>query len=199
MSRQIITAFISVQVVGLILNHGAIDEIVERQLAMGGKKKGKKGEPVMKRCQHCDTLNYAAARNCVECGEAFPIDTLPRIQQEAARLAILSSERSEAESYWFDVTAVEYRIHQKLGKPDSLRVDYYVDMTKRFSEWICFDHKGKAARRARQWIATRCLGNTEGITTSQAYEWAINKWLVSPSKIKVQQTGKYFEVKDYRF
>lgn len=182
-----------------ILNHGAIDEIVERQLAMGGKKKGKKGQAVMKRCEHCDTLNYAAARQCVHCDAFFPIDSLPNIQQEAARLAILSSERGEVEAEWHDVLDIDYRIHKKIGKPDSLRVDYYVSLTDCFSEWICFDHGGFATSKAQEWIRTRSIGSPEGITTETAYSLAINKWLAKPLKIKIQKKGKYHEIKDYRF
>ena len=179
-----------------ILNHGAVDEIVERQLAKGDKKKGK-GDPVMKRCDKCETMVYASARQCPECGYMFPIDTLPKIQQKAARLAVLSHER-ESQKETLKVDKVFYSIHQKAGKPDSLKVTYNCGM-RMVSEWVCFDHDGFAKRKARSWWIDRIVAGavTSQPTTKEAHDYILSCGIKEPKAIDVSASGKYHQVTGY--
>ena len=181
-----------------ILNHGAVDEIVERQLELGGKKKTKKGEAVMKRCPHCETMCFAATRICPECFEKFDISTLPKIQQEAARLAILSSER-EAHEKWMEVKRVSYAVHNKPGKPPSMKVTYHIGDLASFSEWICFDHQGFARSKAIQWIKERADVNDSLTSTEEMVRFADKGRIKEPNKIKVLTGRKYPEIVGFSF
>ena len=182
-----------------ILNHGAIDEIVERQLEMGGKKKGKKGEAVMKRCPECETMCYASTRICPECNTPFDISTLPKIQQNAARLAILSSEREDDELE-LDVSNVSYVRHNKAGKPSSMKVTYGVGNVSDYSEWICLEHEGFARAKAIQWWRKR-MGDEIDCPTSvdDAIDSIRRTGIKEPLKIKVITGRKYPEITEYLF
>jgi len=181
-----------------ILNHGAVDEIVERQLEMGGRRKGKKGEPVLKRCPSCEFMCFAATRICPNCGDKFDISTLPKIQQEAARLAILSSEREKREE-WFDVTGVTYDIHNKPGKPSSMKVSYFSGNLQSFSEWICLDHQGFARKKAVQWIKERADVNDSLLSTEEMVRFGKKGKIREPDQIKVLTGRKYPEIVGFSF
>ena len=180
-----------------ILNHGAIDEIVERQLSLGGKKKGKKGTAVMKRCEECETMCFASTRICPECNTPFDISTLPKIQQDAARLAILSSER-ESEEIVMDVQSVSYMPHNKAGKPTSMKVTYHTGNVASYSEWICLEHEGFARAKAIQWWRKRAGDDNEAPACVNHAIQIINELgIKEPSAIKVITGRKYPEITEY--
>ena len=189
-----------------ILNHGAVDEVVERELARE-RKKGK-GEAVMKRCENCETMCHASARQCHECGHFFDINTLPKIQQEAARLAIMAQERDVDKSVEYDVSSVGYNLHQKTGKPTSMRVNYYVDMVNSYSEWVCFNHQGFARNKALSWLRQRMPTifnqpwfDERDATTENVLLWINNnkEFMCEPKKINVDESGKYPQITNYQF
>ena len=189
-----------------ILNHGAVDEVVERELRRT-KKKGKKGEPVLKRCGKCEFLVPPATRQCPECGNFFDISTLPKIQQEAARLAIMSSERGTNINE-YEVQSISYRIHEKVGKPNSIRVRYYVDMVNSYSEWVCFNHKGFARNKAISWLRERMptifsqdwFDEKEMTTENVLLLIENNKEFMSePKKVSVNELGEYPQITSFQF
>lgn len=192
-----------------ILNHGAVDELVERELNRV-KNKGKKGEAVMKRCgnEDCLHMSYASVRFCGECGYEFPFDTLPKIQQQAARLAIMSSEKPPERINSYDVKEVTYDLHQKTGKPNSIRVTYYVGDILQFREWVCLNHTGFARKKAIEWVRSRMVGLLdqpnvdENMATSEAILTIIkaNQHLIrSPKIIKVNEARSYPEIVSCEF
>ena len=95
-----------------------------------------------------------------------------------------------------EVEKVVYSRHTKTGKPDSLRVDYYESFFSWYSEWVCLEHGGFAARKARQWWKKRG-GDPDVMTISEALQVAAG--LKQPSHILVQEDGKYWRVVRYRF
>jgi DNA repair protein RadD len=83
-------------------------------------------------------------------------------------------------------------IHTKIGKPTSLRVDYYDGMKTRASEWICFNHIGAPRVRATRWWLWMGGQNPPPESTEAAYERRDE--LTRPSAIKVRKDGKYDRV-----
>ena len=149
-------------------------------------------------CPECGERNAPAALVCVACGATIKEPEVAKPMDAKLSYAALLSAQSEQLLTWHDVTRVDYRLHRKLGKPDSVRVDYYDGLLKCASEWVCFDHGGFAAGKARQWCQAR-MGMDIGIpsTTEQLLELADT--LITPTRIATRKNGKFTEVKNYEF
>jgi DNA repair protein RadD len=105
------------------------------------------------------------------------------------------------------VSRVTYGIHQKAGKPDSLKVDYWSGMRRVVSEWVCLSHEGYAGEKARAWWSKRAYGRSikTGLlaipdSTSQAIDWLSSSFpMRNPTMILVNESGKYPEIVGYQF
>jgi DNA repair protein RadD len=151
--------------------HGFIDAIKVRPKGEAGG-----GEAPVKLCPSCQTINHAAVRNCIECGHEFPAPALNHSSKSYGG-AIVSSQ---VETKWLDVKTVEYDLHQKEGKPDSVKVTYNCGMV-RISEWLCPDHGGYAASRYHARMPS--LGSTAMTTIDALGQCTLWNW---PSRIKVK-------------
>ena len=100
------------------MRHGPVDRVK-------AKKPGEpaEGDAPFKSCPECQTYVHAAVRVCPDCGYEWPAP-IPKIDRRAAEDAVLSSQ-IEAKPVWID--RVTYSRHQKRGKPDSLKVEYWVE------------------------------------------------------------------------
>jgi DNA repair protein RadD len=82
----------------------------------------------------------------------------------------------------------------KDGRPDSLKLTYYEadSITGSYSEWLCFEHGGYAAKRAAQKWAR--LGGSMPVPATVAD--AIERFpeLEAPDEIQVKKEGKYWRV-----
>jgi DNA repair protein RadD len=114
-----------------------------------GKGTGEGTAPV-KVCEHCRTINHAAALVCTQCGAEFPRRSY--LSPQASSLAVVAT--GEPDIQRMKVTRISYRKHHKKGKPDSLKVTYHCGLN-RFSEWICFEHNGFALHKAHEWWRAR--------------------------------------------
>lgn len=181
---------------GNIARHGPID-------AINPPKKMEAGESTAaptKECPSCGSIMHAAAKECADCGYIFPSN--PKHEDKASTLAILTAESPiELEQ----VSEVIYSRHQKEGKPDSLRVDYYAGFRRAHSEWVCIEHAGLAGSEARAWVAKRL---TPEIVIEELSEYPIRKLdtlldiahlLQRPTALKLKQSGKFKKVIDYIF
>jgi DNA repair protein RadD len=151
--------------------HGFIDAI---QVKPKGESKG--GEAPVKPCPNCQTVNHAAVRNCIECGYEFPAPALNHSTKSYSG-AMLSSQ---VEAEWLDVGMVHYDLHQKEGKPDSVKVTYTCGMV-RVSEWLCPDHGGYAASRYQ--ARMKALDSTSMTTADALGQCTMWNW---PSRIKIK-------------
>ena len=151
--------------------HGFIDAI---QVKPKGESKG--GDAPVKVCDVCQTVNHAAVRNCIECGFEFPAPALNHSTKSYSG-AMLSTQ---VEAEWMDVDAVSYDLHQKEGKPDSVKVTYTCGMV-RVSEWLCPDHGGYAASRYQ--ARMKVLGSTATNTIDAILECTMWNW---PSRIRIK-------------
>lgn len=122
------------------------------------KPKGKKepGDAPIRICGECGTYNHASATCCEHCGVEFP--RLLQLNVKAAKEELIKESKpvEPIEVKIFEVKRVEYSPHMKAGRPPSIRVTYYTGVTRRFMEWICLEHGGSVASRAKNWWRERC-------------------------------------------
>jgi DNA repair protein RadD len=149
-------------------------------------------------CPDCGERNAPAAFVCIYCqGQIREEEEATPMDAKVSLAALLSSASEIGELIWHDVTRVDYAIHRKEGKPDSLRVDYFSGLLRTASEWVCFDHHGYAKEKAYKWWARR---NPNGIQPNNTFvAFGLSKQLSSPARIATRKNGKYTEVKHYEF
>ena len=75
-------------------------------------------------CPDCGERNLPVAMVCVHCGATIREEVAKPMDAKVSYAALLSAQREQALT-WHDVTRVDYKLHRKPGKPDSVRVDYY--------------------------------------------------------------------------
>jgi DNA repair protein RadD len=168
---------------GNIARHGPFDDP-----RIPEKKKGG-GEAPYKECSECGCACATMTRICPSCGLEFPpperlVDIAP------AQKPILSVEPE-----WLEVSEANYRRHEKLGKPVSMRVEYRIGMTWQ-REWVCFEHQGYARTKAESWWLRRAsapVPRTVQDALARSHEITV------PSHIRVKRSGQYDEIVAFRF
>lgn len=159
------------------------------------RKRGEKtGEVPIKICDACGTYNHISARHCggepfktVEgCGSEFIFKVL--LKMNASSDELIKNDEPIVET--FKVDQITCGLHQKLGKPDSVKVTYWCGL-KRYSEYILFEHPGFGARKAASWWRER---STEKVPTTT--DEALKKWdsLSIPTHIRVWTNKPYPEI-----
>lgn len=176
---------------------GPVDTIKGR-----AKDKSKNSEAPFVICDACGARNHATAMVCAECGATIrEEDEIPKVAK-ASTAALLSSHVAPVIE-WHEVTRVGYKVHQKEGKPDSLRVDYYSGILRVASEWVCFDHSGYARQKAEAWFETRKPKHYDSTSGSvrEVMDWIDSETinLAEPTRIATRQNGKFTEVVSQSF
>lgn len=176
---------------GNIERFGPVDRIQINTRA----KKGEKSVSVQptKICPECRGDCHAAAKECPTCAYQFIDERELKIESTASDLAVMGNARAKLK-----VDTVEYRIHEKSGKPDSLCVTYHCGLASH-SEYVCFEHEGFAKRYARKWWQLMAYEGYFPGNTALALKYADKNMLRSPSHIFIEKDGKYFKVVDYLF
>lgn len=155
------------------------------------------GELPKKLCKSCGSVNLKTAEDCFACGAPFASSTPRKVKHEVEpeKEALILSEIEEK-----NVVNVMYRVHQKEGKPDSMRVDYLINNGfDKISEYVCFEHGGYASHKAKYWWKRH--NKVIDPDTPETTEEAISrlKELRKPSKIRVMREGKFYRVKEVDF
>jgi len=101
-----------------------------------------------KDCPECSAVCASSARTCWSCGYEFF-----SLNDSASELEIIAKKKSPIQTT--PITDVYYYRHEKLGKPDSVRVNYMNGLDSIASEWICFEHEGYALEMAMKWWLDR--------------------------------------------
>lgn len=136
-----------------IKRHGPVDEIV----AGHRPKPGGDGKPKTKTCPECKTEMGLTVMACPDCGYEYPPPERPLASHDsrAANDAVLSGGPPPE----FDVHDISYHVHLKrgapVGHPPTLRVEYHIDLSTTFREWVCIQHDGFAGGKARAWWKAR--------------------------------------------
>ena len=148
-------------------------------------------------CPGCGERNAPAALVCVFCGETIREEVQAPKDAKVSYAALLSAQR-EQEVTWHDISRVEYKLHRKEGKPDSVRVDYYDGFMRVASEWVCFNHTGYARQKAENWWLKR-----EPVyyptSVERILNWLQDNQIIEPTQIATRQNGKFTEITHYEF
>ncbi len=168
---------------------GPVNDVVvkSKDKSVGG------GQPMVKECPDCKVLHPIATRECNICGHKFAFRTSLTATASEAEVVRKRLEKPG----WKEVHRVRYYRHKKLGKPDSVRVRYFLEGMATIDEWICPDHNGFAKRKAMHWIAYRFPGNYMPVTTDELM--AATDMLRIPKRILVNLTDKYPRIRDAKF
>jgi DNA repair protein RadD len=170
--------------------HGPID------LIDGIRKRTKKDEDTnvvqAKECPQCKALVALAAKICPTCSYVWEEEA--PVPSHGAVADADNDILADFEPQWVSVTGIAYARHEKIGKPPSLRVDYFCGLL-RHSRWVCFEHDGYARDKARQWWIRNAY-TPPPATVDEALRRQGE--LTMPREIRVKRQGKYFEVIDTR-
>ncbi len=120
------------------------DPVKPRKPGQGG------GEAPVRICESCGMYNHASVRFCECCGAEFSFKT--KLFKSAGTEQLLRSDAPVVE--YMQVQKCIYNLHEKEGKPPSIRVSYFCGL-RRFNEWICLEHGGIPGKRARDWWRQR--------------------------------------------
>lgn len=173
---------------------GPVDAIKGRK-----KRKSKDEEATAphKICDNCGERCAVRALECASCGYQFP-EPEPENDPRTASNAAIMAHQVEPKIVDYPVSDVRYSIHQKEGKPDSLKVDYFAGLRRVCSEWVCLSHQGFARAKAENWWMQRTRNEPPPLNADEtAVQWA--KQLATPAAIRVNETGKYPEIIGYQW
>lgn len=175
---------------------GPVDAIRGRK-----KSRAKAGEGIAphRLCDACGERCAVNALECSSCGYLFP-EPEPDAREAVASSAAIMAHQATKKVTAYPVSRVEYGIHAKEGKPDSLRVDYYSGLRRVASEWLCFDHGGFAQAKALHWWEKRNTLTHVPRTTAEAKEWLDAGYpLEAPAAIVINESGKWPEIVGYHW
>ncbi len=153
------------------------------------KEKGSgTGEAPTKECPKCKVILPASVRHCDVCGWEFIFKIKITAASDTAKIVANSKIRS------LNVTAIQYQIHKKQGKPDSVLVIYHCGIT-RVKDWVHPEHGGYAGRKAAHWLNYR---GYNGVLTASAV--VKDSGIIDvPKKIHVDYSNAYPQIDNYEF
>jgi len=153
------------------------------------KQKGEgTGEAPTKTCPECNVILPASVRYCDVCGNEFKFQV--KITATSGKSDIVLKDKTK----WLSVTNIQYQVHKKKGKPDSVLVIYHCGIT-RVKEWIHPQHSGYAGSKGRHWLEYR--GYNGSLDPQDIVNNATR--LAEPVKIHVDYASKYPDVIDSEF
>ena len=173
---------------GVVQAHGPITAVNPKKATGKGE-----GEAPVKVCDNCFELNHISARECVACGEPFPI---PKpVKQTLHDDDIMGLDNAE-----MDVTEWQWRRHvSRASGKEMLMVTYYGALSdKPVNEYLTVMHDGYAGQRAR--VSLVNIASNAGIlginlTILDDVAFDMNK-ATPPALIKFRQDGKFYRVTD---
>jgi len=144
----------------------------------------------MKPCPNCGQLLFLAATECPTCG--FVFDTKDKHKELASEADILSKWEKPKE---YTIDHIFYGRHQKAGKPDSFKIDYYYDDFNKWSTYVCIEHGGFAKQKAMQFL--KKITDKKITTVTDALSECQN--FRKPIKIVVDLNDKFPKIIKYQF
>lgn len=168
------------------------------------KKGDKEGEMPIKICDNnntkdnkgCGIYNHPSARFCggkpylsnEGCGAEFVFKT--KLVKTAGTDELIRGINFEHTIETFNVDKVIYHRHNKIGSEPSIKVSYWSGL-KRFTEYVCPQHKGYAFTRFKQWWFQRT--NFE-LPKSTDEALVMISQLRTPKQIVVRTDTQYPEI-----
>lgn len=156
------------------------DPVLPRPKGKGG------GEAPVKECPMCSVINHASVRTCMKCDYEFIFQT--KITTTSSTKELIKGDIPVTEE--FAVDHVTYHKHQRAGRPATLQVSYHCGY-RLFKEYVCLEHEGGVANKARRWWKD-CAGSFPPETVTEALVRSAE--LRSPIKIRVWTNKQYPEI-----
>lgn len=144
------------------------------------------GAAPVKFCPQCKSACSLGSLECLVCGFQF--------DPPEAKLTVKPADHDilqNREPQWLDVHDVGYRMHTKIGKPPSLKVEYRCGLSVH-TEWVCLQHEGYARERAVAWWVRRAPDVPVPHTIKDALQAC--GALRQPIQILVRPNGRYTEI-----
>lgn len=170
-----------------IERHGPIDKIEIRKKKDGTSEV--KTAP-QKECPECGILLPLAVMQCPECG--YEIEEKDKHEDEASDANVLSKWKKPKK---IDIENIIYTRHEKIGKPNSLKVSYYYNIYESYSTWVCIEHGGFAQKKAMQWLKN--VTDIEINSVTDALKHCDN--FREPTQIIVDLNSKFPNITGYIF
>lgn len=162
-------------------------------------KKGKGGgSPPVRECPECSPPTYVhiSLKCCPECGYEFPVEV--KTDRQASTEELVAGAPKIYPTQSFRVDRMMATRHQKMGRPDSVRISYYSGVRK-FDIWIGVEHPEYIMQKkaATWWRLHAPKGEEQPRTTDDLLRrFGEAK---APSHIKVLLKPRREEVLDYDF
>lgn len=163
------------------------------------KKPGDKkpGDGAMtKTCPECGIDNHLSALFCCNCN--FEFVTKEKIETEAFEGELVLKKEEKADSFvgWAEVKSVSYDVYSKSGAKLALIAKYNCGLVT-YNEFVFINGKGYSKYKADNWLRFRWRGDNYPKTVEECY--ASCDLIKSPTKIKIDASGKFPKFLDYRF
>lgn len=141
----------------------------------------------------CGTQNHSSAQTCIFCGFVFPKkeEEEYRVSHEDVFVAPPTTNIPKSQIEYWNVSQVFYTLHVKAGSAPMIKVTYACKNGKSLNEFVCLEHMGQAARRAREWWRERQQGDVP-LSTNEALAKVSN--LRKPASLRVETAKKYPEI-----
>lgn len=177
---------------GNIERFGPIDQIRLKQNSFGRVEAEEINLKVCPECRECISLRD---KICPSCSYIYPVREVERKTKhdyKASNLDILKASLMRQKFDGVQILQVydhKFAIHNKPGKPTSVRVDYYISQFDKVSEWICIEHQGFALSKAKQWWNKHSNGQHFPKTCKEMID--VKDLLILPDKIIVELQSNY--------
>jgi DNA repair protein RadD len=161
---------------------GAInDPVIPRRRGEGG------GDAPVKACDRCDEWIHASLRTCPHCGFEFKFET--KLKAEASSQELVRGDDPIVEVFKVDHVTAE--VHEKLGKPPSLKLTYYSGLRMKFTDYLLIEHGGYMTNKARR-LWSEMGGGPMPESTLEASEQVSR--LTMPTHLRVWVNKQYPEI-----
>ncbi len=172
---------------GVVQTHGPITAVNPKKASGKGK-----GEPPVKVCDVCNELNHISAKECVACGEPFPVPKPPK--QKLHHDDIMGIDAQE-----MPVTEWKWRQHiSRTSGKQMLMVTYYGALSdKPVNEYLTVMHDGYAGQKARTLLASLVMMSKAGdVMRNETLDDVAHDLNQArpPMAIKFKKDGKFFRV-----
>ena len=155
----------------------------------------------VKECPDCGETWPLGTTECAACGNEFKNEEWEG-EREKKKAELDRENHVLQESRWKDVDSWSFSKHRKRSDPNSitLRVDYQIDLTTSYSEWICIEHEEHSFpwRKAKTWWYDHSAFVMPE-TIDEALEMFEQGGLRQPSRIQVIRDGKFYRIAKREF
>ena len=176
---------------GNIERHGPIDlvEVRKKVKKIDGqyKEQSEVDAAPVKICPQCLSAIHPRKMVCPDC--LYQWDVTENHGTKASSETVISEVVTDD----FEVQQVEYSKHEKAGKPPSFKISYTVSCFLTIHEFLCFEHGGYAAEKAKsRWKNHAKDPEIIPKTIDEALFYAETDSLKNVSYIRAKKDGKYY-------